>query len=84
MLNVKSRLFTEDVPYGLCILKDIADKVNVEVPNVVKIGEWHQKFMDIKYFVDGKLNPETLHLTGAPSQYGIKTIEELVKISASL
>jgi len=30
------------------------------------------------YLKDGKLNPETLSETGAPSAYGIKTIEDFL------
>ncbi|KAL8425598.1 hypothetical protein Efla_004433 [Eimeria flavescens] len=72
-----SRLFNEDVPSGLCVLRGIADMVNVPTPTIDLMIQWHQKFMGIEFLKDGKLNPETLHLTTAPERYGIKTVEQL-------
>ena len=35
-LNLNARFFWEDVPYGLCILKDIAELAGVKTPNIDK------------------------------------------------
>jgi len=34
---VESRLFWEDIPYGLCVLKDLAEKVQVATPEIEKL-----------------------------------------------
>ena len=41
VLNTGSRFFTEDVPYGLVILKTFADFVDVKVPNIERMILWH-------------------------------------------
>lgn len=83
VLNKNARFFWEDVPYGLCILKDIGRIVGVATPNCTKQIVWHQKFMPVKY-VDpssGEFLPGALAKTGAPSAYGITNPEQLVATS---
>jgi len=58
ILNLKCRFFTEDIPYGLCILKDMGRLLGVPTPNVDKMIAFHQKFMDKEFIKDGKLIPE--------------------------
>lgn len=82
-LNCNSRFFWEDLPYGLVILKDIGNIVGVPTPNITKNIVFHQKFMPVKYVNEnsGEFNRVELMNTGAPSAYGISTIEDLVKTS---
>lgn len=84
ILNKNARFFWEDLPYGLVILKDIGDIVGVPTPNVVRNIIFHQQYMPIKYVDEstGELIPEVVtRETGAPSAYGITTIEQLVRTS---
>lgn len=78
-LNTKARTFVEDIPFGLVVLKDLAEKLDVPTPFMDTCIEWHQEHMGKKYLINGKLNPDLLKETGAPSRYGYKTIDELVK-----
>jgi len=39
--NLDSRFFWEDIPYGLCILKDIAEMAQVPTPVIDKMIEFH-------------------------------------------
>jgi hypothetical protein len=48
--NLKSRYFTEDFPYGLAILKMIADKCNVAVPQIDKVLDWGKKIIGDSLF----------------------------------
>lgn len=41
VLNTDARIFWEDVPYGLCILHDIASMLNLTTPAVDKMIYWH-------------------------------------------
>lgn len=77
--NTKGRLFWEDIPSGLCVLRGIAELVDVPTPTIDMMIEWHQKFMNIEFLKNGKLNPETIHLTTAPARSGITTIEQLAE-----
>lgn len=78
--DIEGRIFWEDVPYGLCILKNIADMVHVKTPWINKMIEWHQKFMNKVFLANGELVPEILKETGAPRRYGINTIDELLNL----
>ena len=40
---VNSRLFWEDIPYGLCILKDLALKLGFPTPSIDFMIRWHQQ-----------------------------------------
>ena len=55
VLNKKCRFFTEDIPYGLCILKNIGDMLEVPMKATEECIYWHQKFMDID-FIDSEGN----------------------------
>ena len=82
-LNLNARFFWEDVPFGLVILKDIAQLVGVKTPHMDKQIIFHQKFMPVKY-VDDKasfLDNQAVKESGAPRAYGIKTADDLVAMS---
>jgi len=77
-LNLNARFFWEDVPFGLCILKDIGELVGVKTPNVDKQIIFHQKFMPVKYVCEKTgnfLDTEAVRVSGAPRAYGIKTAD---------
>lgn len=78
--NVNSRFFWEDIPYGLCILKNFGDIFGVPMPNTEKIIKWHQKFMGVKFLTNDNslINAQ---ITGAPARYGYSTKEDLVAMS---
>ncbi len=79
VLNTGCRFFTEDIPFGLIILKTLADFTGVKVPNIERQILWHQKFMKEKYMKeDGTLVEEAIHLSGSPLRYGIKSVEDLI------
>ena len=55
----------------------------VATPNMTRCIVFHQQYMDTK-FVDpstGEFLAEGLAQSGAPSTYGIKTLEQLTKSS---
>lgn len=78
-LNTKARTFVEDIPFGLVVIKDIAELLGVEVPFTTQCIEWHQKMMGKEFVQGGKLNRALLKETGAPSRYGYDSIEKLVQ-----
>jgi hypothetical protein len=50
------RYFQDDIPYGLCVYRYLADLVDVSTPEVDSLIEWGQKVMRKEYLVDGKLS----------------------------
>lgn len=78
VLNTKARTFVEDIPYGLCVLLDLAEMAGIKIPFTVRCIEWHQEMMGKEFVKNGKLNRDLIHETGAPSRYGYDTLEKLV------
>ena len=82
-VNFESRILTEDIPFGLCILKDIAEMMELDVPFMTQTIEWAQKQINRKYVVDGKLNEAEIENTGTCRRFGFQKIEDLVKYYTS-
>ena len=80
---VNSRLFWEDIPYGLCILKNLAEMLgNLPTPRIDFMIRWHQRHMGVEFLTpDGQLNARELWRTGAPNKYGIHSLDDLVATS---
>ncbi|KAH7481717.1 Tauropine dehydrogenase [Phytophthora ramorum] len=80
---VNSRLFWEDIPYGLCILKNMAEMLgNFPTPRIDFMIRWHQQHMGVEFLnPDGQLNARELWRTGAPNKYGIHSLDDLVSTS---
>ncbi len=62
--DFSSRYFTADFPYGLAILKQIAEIAEVQVPNMTETLRWYED-------VTGNISDFRL------SDYGINTVEDL-------
>ena len=43
--DFKDRYFTEDFPYGLQVIKDLAVKYNIETPTIDKVLAWGKKYV---------------------------------------
>jgi hypothetical protein len=79
--DFSNRYFTEDIPFGLCIYKGIAEILVLETPMIDTIMNWAQKHMDKEYLVDGKLQGKDVPETNAPQRFGITCLEDLIDIS---
>ena len=57
--NLDSRLFWEDIPYGLVIIKNLAELMgDMPVPTVCHMIRWHQQYMGKEYLTaDGVSEP---------------------------
>jgi hypothetical protein len=77
-VDVDHRFFLEDVPFGLVILRDLADLVEVKTPYIDEILVWCQGLMGKEYLVNGKLQGRHMNETGAATQYGAKSIYDCV------
>jgi len=77
---LKSRLFWEDIPFGLVILKTLSEMLgNFPTPTLDFLIRWHQQFMGKEYLLpDNQLNALLIGETGSPYKYGIHTLEDLV------
>jgi len=84
LLDVNSRFFTDDIPYGLVIAKWIAEKLNVETPFIAQVIMWSDKLRNEHW-----LNEHTLKLdiayclkhtssSGIPPSYGISSLDSIL------
>lgn len=71
------RYMREDVPYGLVVMKGIADIVEVATPTIDKIIEWAQVKLNQEYISDEKLTGADISKTRAPQAYGFSTVDDL-------
>lgn len=75
--DINSRYFTEDFPWGLCIIKGFAEIAQIKTPTIDKVLKWYEKYMNLEYYVDNKFCGKDLEKTGIPQNYGILTMEDL-------
>lgn len=83
MLDVNSRFFTDDIPYGLLVGKWIGGELNVKTPFIEEVIQWAQQLRGEKWLHnDGSIN---LHYcmshknnTGIPPAYGIYSVDEIL------
>ena len=52
--------------------------LNVVTVGIDKMIDWHQQFMGKQFIVNGKLNRQLIQETGAPSKYGMDTIDKVI------
>ena len=50
-----NRYFTEDIPYGMLLIKYVCQLINVRTPNIDKIITWYQTQVGVHYLEDSKI-----------------------------
>jgi hypothetical protein len=83
VIDTNHRFFTDDITYGVCIAKWMAEQLNLDVPMIDSLIEWAQEIRHEKYFEGGKLLVDSESLTGEfksgiPPVYGIHDIEGIL------
>jgi opine dehydrogenase len=75
--DFQSRFFTEDIPFGVCIIKALALIAGIETPTADQILAWYQKMTGKEYFLkDGSFGKD-IDETAIPQRFGIDTPEKL-------
>lgn len=72
------RYLTEDVPYGLVVIRGIAEILGVHTPNIDDLLKWCQQKMDKEYLVNSKVQGKDVASSGAPQRYGLTTLESIM------
>lgn len=72
------RYMTEDIPFGLVVIRGIAEIMDIETPNIDKVLTWSQQQMGKEYLVDKKLQGKDISTSRAPQSYGFTTIESIL------
>ena len=83
-IDINHRFFMDDIYYGNCIAKWIAEQLKIEVPTIDAILRWAQMVREER-IIDGagrlmidKKDLSTPYKSGVPCFYGFKTIEDII------
>lgn len=76
-LDVSSRYFQEDVPYGLVVLKSLAELVTVSTPNMDKVLSVLQSLMGKEYIVSTRLEGADVSESGSCLNFGMRSLEDI-------
>jgi len=76
--DYKYRYMTEDIPFGLAVLRGIGEAAGVATPHIDDVLSWSQSCMGKEYLVDGAMKGKDLHETRAPQAYGFHTLDEML------
>ena len=75
IVDYKYRYMTEDIPFGLVVMRGIATLAGVSTPNMDKVITWAQKQMGTEYLVDGKMIGKDICNTRSPQKYKINDVD---------
>jgi len=79
-LDISSRFFQEDVPFGLVVLKSLAELVAVSTPNMDEILRVLQTLMNKEYIVKTKLEGADINESGSCFNFGVDSLEDIENI----
>ena len=79
-IDYSNRYFTEDIPYGLLIIKSLGILLNVPTPMIDKVIYWTQMKMNKSYLIDGQLIGKDIKESGVLSNFQIHTITSLLSL----
>lgn len=77
--DFQCRFYREDVPYGLVVMKGIAELAAVATPTIDKILMWTQAKMGCEYLIGDKLQGKDVRRSGAPQRYGLDSLSSLIE-----
>ncbi|HJR08398.1 MAG TPA: NAD/NADP octopine/nopaline dehydrogenase family protein [Pyrinomonadaceae bacterium] len=72
------RFLAEDVPFGLVVIRGIAEIAGIPTPCMDKVLSWCQERLGKEYLVGSRLVGKDLATTRCPQRYGLKTIGEVL------
>ena len=79
--DFESRYLTEDIPFGLVILKAIALILDIKTPYFDKILLWGQNIINKEYLVDNKLIGKNINEIIIPQHFNIKNKNDLINFN---
>jgi hypothetical protein len=73
-----SRFFLEDIPFGLVVIRGIAELAGVPTPAIDEVVTWAQARMGKEYLAGGRIAGRDVAESGAPQRYGIGSLAALL------
>lgn len=78
--DTTSRMFTEDFPWGLLVIRSYFDYFGIKAPMMDRVLKWYSNYMNVEWFVGDMLAGVDIKNTGAIQNYGIRTAQELISL----
>ncbi len=76
-VDYQSRMFVEDFPFGIAIIKYFALLTGVETPTIDEILAFYTRLTGIEYF-DAAGNPgKDIEQSGVPLLFGLRTLDDI-------
>ena len=79
-IDYSNRYFTEDIPYGLLIIKSLGLLLEVPTPTIDQVIYWTQEHMGKCYLVEGQLTGKDIKESGVVSNYQIHSLTSLLNL----
>ncbi len=82
ILDKNSRFFTDDIFYGIAIVKWLADKYEITVPMINELLNWSQSYLNLDLLKNDVLNTEYEYngiKVGIPTKYKTYKGIDLIK-----
>lgn len=78
--DFNSRMFIEDFPYGICVIKDFALMAQIDTPTIDRLLSFYERLTGHNYFnLETNSYGKEINNTGVAGIHGFKTIEEIEK-----
>ena len=77
--DFKARYLSEDVPYGLVVIRGIAELADLPTPNIDQVIAWAQDVLEKEYLVGGELRGRDVAASRAPQRYGHRSLDEVLR-----
>lgn len=79
-LDLDSRCFLEDMPFGLCIIQGFAGIAGVETPTIDRLIQWYER-IELLGNPQRFPTPDALRdLAVTPQRYGIHTLDDVARL----
>ena len=77
VVDYSNRYFTEDIPYGLLIIKSLGALLGQPTPMIDQVIRWTQRRMGREYLTGTGLNGRDIAQSAVLANYNIRTIDDL-------
>lgn len=76
--DFQHRFLSEDVPYGLAVIRGVTEIIGLPTPNIDKVLRWSQEKLGRSYLYNHRMCGKDLDRTRCPQNFGIKSLGELL------
>ena len=79
-VDYTNRYFTEDIPFGLLIIKSLGNLLKEDTPMIDQVILWIQERMRKQYLIAGTLKGKDIGESGVIQNFNINTLDDLYNL----